>query len=461
MSEKRWDKHVAVIGAGPVGCTLAAVLARRGFAVELFEKRADMRRDEVDAGRSINLVLTNRGLRALGLLGVRDEVLETLTVPVYGRMMHATDGALTYQPYGKDDSECNYSISRGELNKYVITMAEKAGVTLHFEHDLIDGAIEDGNLIFETPDGQVTRAFDAVFGADGAPSGLRRILVEKHDFEQRIEWLDHGYKEIPFPAANDGGYAMEKGALHIWPRGHHMLMGLANMDGSFTGTIYLPNSGEDSFEQLDTPEEAEAFFNKEYPDTLELVPGIGEAFLEHPVGTLGTLWCRPWHLGARALLVGDAAHAIVPFFGQGCNCGLEDCLVLDELLGEYDDLEEVFAMFDASRKPNGDAIAQMALENFIEMRDRVGDAEFLLRKKVEHRIEVEYPELYRSRYATVMYSAIPYKFALDAGEIQRRILTELTEDIDSAEELDMERARQMIEQELTPFYQKREIDLGF
>ena len=233
------------------------------------------------------------------------------------------------------------------------------------------------------------------------------------------------------------------------------------MDGSFTGTVYLPNKGEDSFEELDTPEKAEAFFARVYPDTLELVPNIGEAFLEHPVGTLGTLWCRPWHLGSRALLVGDAAHAIVPFFGQGCNCGLEDCLVLDELLEQYDDLEEVFAMFDASRKPNGDAIAQMALENFVEMRDRVGDKMFLLKKQIEHRIENAFPELYRSRYATVMYSAIPYKFALDAGEIQRRILTELSEEVDSAEDLDLDLAKAMITQELTPFYEKRDIDLAF
>ena len=462
MNEKPWDEVVAVIGAGPVGCVLAALLAQRGFDVTLYEKRPDMRAHTEDAGRSINLVLTNRGLRALELLGVRSHVEQALTVPVLGRMMHDLEGQLTYQPYGKDDSEHNHSVSRSELNRYLLTLAEKNGVTVCFGHALVGGDIERGELVLEVAgEERITREVDAVFGADGAPSALRQLLVRDHGFEAVVDWLEDGYKEIPFPAAPDGGWAMERDALHIWPRGHHMLMGLANLDGSFTGTVYLPHEGEDGFASLNTPEAVLGFFERHYPDAVALLPDLTRDFLEHPEGKLGTMRCRPWHLKNRALLVGDAAHAIVPFFGQGLNCGLEDCTVLDELLEQHATLEEVFDLFDMSRKPNGDAIAQMALDNYVEMRDRVGDEEFLLKKKVEHRIEQELGHLYRSRYATVVYSHIPYKFAQDAGVIQQRILHQLTRGISSPEEVDMAHAEALIREELTPFYEARDIDLSF
>ncbi len=453
--------NVTVIGGGPVGCVLAELLSRRGFDVEVYEKRPDMRATDISAGRSINLVLTRRGLKALALLGLRERVLE-ITVPVLGRMMHAVDGELTYQPYGKDDSECNYSVSRGMLNEFLLTAAEDAGVRIHFGHELVDADFESGQLTFELEDGTTNKVDGGViFGADGSFSGVREVLVRDHGFDSRIEWLDHGYKEMVFPADDNGDYQMEKNALHIWPRGDHMLMALADLDGSFTGTIYMPWEGDVSFGSAESAEGLNDLFENHYPDSIPLLGDLETNYREHPASKLGTVRCAPWHLEDRALLVGDAAHGIVPFFGQGLNCGLEDCSVLNRLFDEYDSLSEVFEAFDARRKPNGDAIADMAIENFVEMRDKVGDEEFLRRKKFELRLERELTHLYRSRYATVMYSSNAYKAAFDAGRIQDRILAKLMAEYDTPEEMDLARAESLINAELTPFYREHEVDLSF
>lgn len=456
------DRHVAVVGAGPVGCVLSVLLARRGFAVATFEKRPDMRRKDLAAGRSINLVLTRRGLRALELVGMRESVLQ-LTVPVLGRMMHSVAGELSYQPYGRDDSECNYSVSRGRLNEYLLDAAERAGCTLYFEHELVDADLDEGELIFEGPDGdEIQASADVVIGCDGAGSGVREVLVAEHGAEDSIEWLEHGYKELLFPTGSDGDYAMAGHALHIWPRGDHMLMGLANNDRSFTGTIYLRNEGPHSFAELDDEARVLSFFEQHYPDAIGLLTEDFEReFIEHPLGHLGTVRCAPWHYEGRALLVGDAAHAIVPFFGQGLNCGFEDCAEFDRLLDSTDDFSELFATFYERRKTNADAIADMALENFVEMRDLVSDEQFLLRKAIEHRIEQEMPQLYRSRYATVMYSYNDYRDVYDAGAIQEEILGELADGVDDADEVDLAGARRLIADRLVPFYESRGVDLDF
>lgn len=448
--------RAVVVGAGPVGCVLSVLLARRGFAVSTYEKRADMRLAHVDAGRSINLVLTRRGLRALELLGLRESVLH-LTVPVLGRMMHSIEGELAYQPYGKDDSECNYSISRGKLNEYLLDAAEREGCQIHFEHELLDADYDQGWLRFGTPAGEVEVSATTVFGCDGGGSGVRRVLVEDHGAEQSLDILDYGYKELLFP-----GHQMAGHALHIWPRGVHMLMGLANLDGSFTGTIYLPNEGANSFAELDSVPAARAFFAEYYPDAIPLLSDdYAEDFASSPTGFLGTVRCAPWHYQDRVLLVGDAAHAIVPFFGQGLNCGLEDCSVLWELFDGEDDLAVVFERFYALRKTNAEAIADMALENFIEMRDRVGDERFLLEKAIERRIEQEHGDIYRSRYATVMYSHNPYRVAFDAGIIQSKLLKELAEGVSTPDEVDLEEAATLIEKRLVPFYEQHDVDLSF
>lgn len=451
---------VVVVGGGPVGCVLATLLARRGHDVEVFEKRPDMRAESVSAGRSINLVLTNRGLRALGMLGLRRQVLE-LTVPVLGRMMHAIDGELAYQPYGKDDSECNYSVSRGELNAFLLDAVEAQGVPIHFGHAVTDVDFEAGRLSLTGPSGeQKNVSASVIFGADGAPSAVRRALAAQGHVEDSITWLSHAYKELTFPA-RDTDDALAGHALHIWPRGHHMLMALANCDGSFTGTIYLPREGDDSFDRLDSAAHVRAFFEAHYPDAIPLSPDFDAAIADHPQGTLGTVRCHPWRLGARALLIGDAAHGIVPFFGQGLNCGFEDCAVLDDVLAQTDDLARAFSIFDARRKPNADAIATMALENFIEMRDRVGDEAFLRRKRLERAIEQRLSDRYRSRYAMVMYSSIPYQTAYEAGKLQDAILDELLANPAVPEVIDWPHCERLIAERLTPYYKSRDVDLAF
>jgi kynurenine 3-monooxygenase len=457
------DRKIVVVGAGPVGCVLSVLLARRGFDVTTYEKRPDMRRKDLPAGRSINLVLTRRGLRALEIVGLREAVLH-LTVPVLGRMMHSVEGELAYQPYGKDDSECNYSVSRGRLNEYLLDAAERAGCRLVFDHELqIDADLDDGELVFVGPDGEeVEVSADVVIGCDGAGSAVRQSLVEHHGAEDSIEWLEHGYKELLFPTGDDGDFAMAGHALHIWPRGDHMLMGLANNDRSFTGTIYLRNEGPDSFAELSDRQSVLTFFERYYPDAIPLLTeDFEQEFVDHPLGHLGTVRCAPWYFGDRALLVGDAAHAIVPFFGQGLNCGFEDCAELDRLLDDAEDFGELFEEFYRRRKSNADAIADMAIENFVEMRDLVADEHFLLKKAIEHRIEQEMPQLYRSRYATVMYSYNDYRDAYDAGEIQAEILEELAADVDRAEDVDLGKARALILERLTPFYDERDVELEF
>ena len=456
------NQPITVVGAGPVGCVLATMLARRGFDVTAYEKRDDMRERAADGGRSINLVLTDRGLHALDRLGIRDKVLE-LTVPVLGRMMHSRQGELTYQPYGSDDSECNHSVSRGQLNEYLLDAAEAAGVKIHFQHELIDADFEANRLEFRVPGEEPTRSVEApvIFGCDGAPSAVRQCMVKDEAITEEVEFMDWGYKELVFPAAEDGSYPMEKKALHIWPRGGHFLMGLANLDGSFTGTIYLPRKGPNSFAELDDPERIRSFFKAHYADAIPLLDSFVDEFNDHPTGSLGTVRAAPWHMNGQVLLVGDAAHGIVPFFGQGLNCGFEDCAVLDDLLQRNEPFEQLFRRFYESRKPNTDAIADMALENAVEMGEKVANPEFLKRKKVESILERQLGDLYRSRYATVMYSQIPYGVALEVGERQKELLAELSDGLERPEDVDLDRARQLIDEKITPLYEQHEVELDF
>lgn len=454
------SEQAIVVGGGPVGCVLGVLLARRGWSVELYERRRDLRQVEGAAGRSINLVLTARGLRALELLGLKQQVLE-ITVPVYGRMMHTEAGDLAYQPYGKDDRECNYSVSRGDLNRYLLDIAERDGVRVHFEHAVSDVDVREGS--FSVTHAGATRRVTTphLFGADGAPSAVRGGMQALDDFQGSVDMLPDGYKELLFPATPEGNYCMEVRALHIWPRGRHFLMGLPNQGGSFTGTLYLPLEGEESFATLTTPEAVRAFFDRHYAEAVPLLGDFVADFLESPTGHLGTVRCAPWHVGETTLLVGDAAHGIVPFFGQGLNSGFEDCAVLHELLTQETPLDELFARYSARRKPNGDAIADMALENYVEMRDKVGDPAFRLRKAVESRLEKAYPEVFRSRYAMVVYSSIPYALAQEAGRIHDGILDALCAGIEDPEAADLARGRALIEERLTPWLEAQGISLAF
>ena len=440
-------RPVTVVGAGPVGCVLATLLARRGFDVTVFEKRPDMRRADIAGGRSINLVLTDRGLRALQRVGLRERVLE-LTVPVEGRMIH-TGGDAQFQPYGKDD-DCNFSVSRGMLNEFLLDVAEEAGATIHFDQQLVDVDFDAQRLRFAEGAATEEAGFELLFGTDGAPSAVRTAMVEHAGVDESVEFMEWGYKELVFPAGEDGGWALEENALHIWPHGDHFLMGLANLDGSFTGTLYLPRTGDVSFESVDDTESVRRFFEEYYADAIPYLGEFIDEFLDHPTGMLGTVRSSPWHLDGRVLLVGDAAHGIVPFFGQGLNCGFEDCVVLQDLLDELEDLEEVFETFFEMRKPNTDAIADMALENAEEMGEKVADAEFLKQKKIEALIERNLDDIYRSRYAMVMYTTIPYRVAYQIGEVQKEILAELAAGVDEPGEVDLEEARALIERRLAP-----------
>ena len=445
---------VVVVGAGLVGSILAIFLRQRGYNVRMFEKRADMRVGQAEGGRSINLVVTSRGLQALEQVGLKKEVL-AITKPVYGRMMHDLDGELTYQSYSKDDSECNYSVSRAQLNKEMMTHAERAGVEIEFSCECTDIDHETGTIWF----GERKVTADAIFATDGAGSAVRRELVKQGHLEDSVDFLPHGYKELLIPAGENNAFLIEEKALHIWPRGEHMLMALPNLDGSFTVTLYLANEGEVSFAALQTKEDVMAYFQKYYADSLALLPTLGEEFFENPTGLLGTVRCAPWYVGEKVVLLGDAAHGVVPFFGQGMNAGFEDCSVLDKCLDVCSDqLDEAIAMYSDIQKANGDAIADMAIENFIEMSEKVGDEAFLLQKQVEAKVGRTFPDLYLSRYSMVTHSLIPYHVCQKAGLIQQEILDALTQDIQSADEVDLSKAELLIREKLSPFYAQYQVE---
>ncbi|GAA2667607.1 FAD-dependent oxidoreductase [Nonomuraea recticatena] len=405
--------EVTIVGAGLVGCLLACYLSRRGHEVTLYERRPDPRAAGAERGRSINLAISERGIDALRRLGLAEEVLAE-ALPMPGRMMHATDGALTFQPYSADGSHAINSISRAALNRKLLDAAEAhPNVTARFGHRL--AGIGNGTLEFETDGGPVTeKGPQVVIGADGAYSAVRARLqaLQGTDFSQ--EYLDYGYKELTIPPKL-GEFAFDPGALHIWPRGRSMMIALPNPDKSFTCTLFWPH---EALARLDTPERVRAHFTQEYPDAAEVMPHLASDYARNPVGHLVTMRCDPWHgaVGGTLIgLVGDAAHAIVPFYGQGANCGFQDCVELDRCLEETgDDFAGALELFQR-RKADTDVIARLALDNFVEMRDKVGSRVFLAQKRIEHALERMLPGRYVSRYELVSFTTTPY------AEVERRI----------------------------------------
>lgn len=447
--------EILVVGAGLVGSLLAVYLRRRDLAVEVRERRADPRQATKDEGRSINLVVTSRGIAGLKRVGLWEPV-KALSVAVRGRRMHAIDGTETFQPYGRDESEVNYSVSRGDLNRFLVDTAEREGAHFLFSSRL--AGKRDGLWRFDTPHGDAFSSASVVMGTDGANSQLRAEMIRAGSCDATVETLDYGYKELVIPAGPAGSYRLEATSLHIWPRGNFMMMALPNRDGSFTVTLYLPNEGKDSFATLAAPGAATKFFQAQFPDALPLLEDVEGTMTKHPVGSLATVRCDQWHRGGDMMLFGDAAHGIVPFFGQGMNSGFEDLLFLDEAMERWgSDWGAVFPEVFAKRKPNTDAIADMALQNFVEMRDKVGDAGFLLRKKVEGGLEKRFPSKYRTRYALVAYSLVPYVDALEAGKIQEGLLEELCRGVMSPEAVDWTRAERLIDERLVPFWKSRGI----
>ncbi|MGH7492488.1 MAG: FAD-dependent oxidoreductase [bacterium] len=443
---------ITLVGAGPAGSLLAIYLARRGFAVEIFERRPDMRKVDVSAGRSINLALSTRGLHALREAGLFDHIMK-IAVPMKGRMMHAVDGALTFQRYGKDDSEVIYAVLRGELNKALLAAAERyENVEIHFNRRCTDMDFDTGEieLLDETNAHKTKIAAEVVIGTDGSASAIRFALQKAGRFNFSQEYLEHGYKELTIPAGAQGEFLLEKNALHIWPRRTFMLIALPNTDGSFACIFFFPHTGEPSFARLSTAEKVLRFFQEQFSDAVQVMPNLLPSYFANPTGAMVTIRCAPWHVGGKVLLLGDAAHAIVPFFGQGVNCAFEDCTVLDACMDEFrGDWEEIFLKFEALRKENTDAIADLALENFIEMRDLVADPQFLLKKKVEQALQQRFPDIFIPKYAMVTFHRLPYARALAKGEIQDKILEELCAAITGVEELDWDKAGKLVRQELS------------
>ena len=421
-------KDITIIGAGLVGSLLSIYLSKRGHKVTVYERRADMRQRSVEAGRSINLALSDRGLLALEKVGLAEEI-KSISIPMHGRYIHNQDGTNAFQPYGKEGQYIN-SVSRGELNKKLMDMAEQSGVTIHFNekcnaidwsHDIIDFE----NLgEKELP----KQNADIVFGADGAFSVARMQHQLQHDrFDYQQYYIDCGYKELTIPPTMEGDFALEKNALHIWPRKDYMLIALPNLDRTFTCTLFFPFEGEASFAKLTTTEKVKDFFETIFPDAVLLMPHYSHEFFNNPTSALVTVKCFPWVRDDKFALIGDAAHAIVPFFGQGMNCGFEDCRVLDELIEKNgDDWTKTFSEYQLLRKPDTDAIADMAINNFIEMREKTANPRFLLQKKIEARLHEKYPGKWIPAYSQVTFSPeIRYSDAFKRGQKQELIMQEI------------------------------------
>lgn len=448
-----------IIGEGLVGSVLALMLAKRGVPVEVYERRPDMRREKTDAGRSINLALSARGLHALKELGLETLVLKR-AVPMMGRMIHPVRGPLRFQPYGKDDSEHINSISRAWLNETLMDKAEATKmVRINFNQRVLGIDFETMTIrVRDETTRRVRKApVDLVLAADGSGSAIRESMEGLGHFTCSEKRLEHGYKELTLPTGRDGSFLLEKNALHIWPRGSYMLIALPNFEGSFTCTLFLPFEGPSSFSALGGADRAKAFFEKQFPDAAALIPDFVDQFLANPTGNMATVKCGPWNHGEKAVLLGDAAHAMVPFYGQGMNCGFEDCTVLGTILDRNPGpggWRRALAEFARARKPDADAIAEMAVENFIEMRDKVGDPRFLLQKKVEALLQAAFPADYVPRYSLVTFSRTPYSLARRAGGIQERILAELCRGIADPGEVDLKKANTLIARELGPLLRK-------
>jgi kynurenine 3-monooxygenase len=443
---------ITLVGAGLTGPLLAISLAQRGFPVQIFERRPDMRLTRASAGRSINLAVSSRGIHALREAGLWDQ-MSRIIIPMKGRMMHSLAGELTFQPYGQNDTEVINSISRADLNVALMNAAEAEGVKIHFCERCIGMDWTTGAARFRNEESgrEINVDSEVVIGTDGSASAIRQDMQKLGRVKFSQEVLDYGYKELTIAAGPGGKHILEPNALHIWPRGAYMLIALPNIDGTFACILFLPFEGRESFASLDTGEKAQRFFAERFADAVPLMPQLQENYTGNPVGSMATVKCAPWQMDGKVLLLGDAAHAIVPFFGQGMNCAFEDCTAFLELLDRHGpDWKKLFQEFEQARKPNTDSIADMALENFIEMRDRVADPRFLFRKKVELALEAKYPRHFVPKYAMVTFHRVPYSVALSRGEIQDRLLAELCDPISRIEDLDWKKADHLIHRDLTP-----------
>src|SRR5206468_1895793 len=425
-----------LIGSGLAGGLLAAYLGRRGYDVDLYERRADPREGNIVGGRSINLAISTRGIHALEQIGIAHEALQH-AIPMRGRMIHDKSGALHFSPYDVDPKNCINSIGRAALNTTVIEAAQRyPNVRVHFNHKCIGVDLEDAVANLEKTDDAVGAAVsaanpaimrargDAVIGVDGAFSAVRQSMQLRIDnFQYDENYLAHGYKELTIPPESDGSWQMEKNALHIWPRKSFMMIALPNPDGSFTCTLFWEFEGPRSFKSTKTDDDVRRFFDEEFPDAVPLMPTLLDDFKQNPTGSLVTIRCAPWFYRDKVALVGDAAHAVVPFYGQGMNAAFEDCVVLDECLAEFPgDRQRAFAEYFARRKENADALADLAVQNFIEMRDKTASQTFRAKKKLDHLLEGLLPGIYLPLYTMVTFTRIPYSTAARRACLQNRIV---------------------------------------
>jgi kynurenine 3-monooxygenase len=442
-------ERITIAGAGLVGSLLGVLLAKRGYRVQMFERRSDMRRADISAGRSINLAMSDRGLLALEMAGVADDI-RRIAIPMRGRMMHSENGDLTFQPYGVGDQAIN-SVSRGDLNKKLMTAAEEAGVEIIFDAKCVDVDLRTGTTVYETDDGRtITSEADITFGADGAYSAIRAAMQVTDRFDYAQSYLEHSYKELSIPAAEEGGFLIEKNALHIWPRHSFMMIALPNIDGSFTVTLFLAHKGDPSFAQLTTDDDIMDFFRQHFADAIPVMPTLLEDFHENPESSLVTVKCSPWVMNDRVALIGDAAHAIVPFYGQGMNAGFEDCRVLMDCLDvTKENWPEALQLYRHYREKEGFAIADLAVGNFYEMRDKVADERFLRRKKIEAFLHETFPTKWIPQYSLVTFAeAIPYTEAMRIGKEQDVIMERLMKHDVVYEAWSSDEARPIIEEEV-------------
>lgn len=416
-------KEVIIVGAGLVGSLCSLYMSKRGYKVSVFERRKDLRSEAITAGKSINLALSKRGWTSLKQAGIDGQV-RGIAIPVYKRVMHDVKGVLTDQPYG-NSGQAIYSVSRAKMNILMMDLAEKNGAKLYFNQKCTDVDFEKSVVTFEnsiTKKNQDIKT-DVIIGADGAFSEVRRQMVGKYQHKYEYNEINHDYKELLIPAGKNGAYLLDKNALHIWPRGDFMLMALANLDGSFTCTLFAPKKGKNSFEGLKTKEQVEEYFTTLFPDFIELVPDLYGQWDANPVSNLGIVKTYPWHIQHSSILIGDAAHATVPFYGQGMNAGFEDCRILDDLLDKHNDnFQTCFSEYSTERKPNGDGLQDLSMYNFIVMRDKTADPKFLLQKKIEKKFAALYPHKWTPLYSMVSFTNISYAEAWKIGMRQENIM---------------------------------------
>ena len=439
--------NFTLIGAGLTGPLLATYLAQRGHSVEIYERRPDMRKESISAGRSINLALSARGNHALKEVGLYDKIKPN-TIPMKGRMIHDLDGITHLQPYGQKDNEVIFSVSRAQLNMELMTWAEETGnVTIRFNHQLISADLEQNKLMFQLSDSleEIELSFTRVIGCDGSASILRKSIVEKADIQYVKKPLGHGYKELTIPPLESGEFQIEPNALHIWPRGNYMLIALPNNDYSFTCTLFFPMAGATSFKTVKTEKDILDLFQSQFPDAIKLMPTLVEDFQSNPTGDLASVYCKPWHFVDKALLIGDAAHAVVPFFGQGMNASFQDCSALAILMDQIEDeWTAIFNAFSSTQVENGHAIADMAIENYLEMRDHVNDTEYKKRRNVELKLERMFPGRFIPRYSMVSFHQIPYSEVYQRGRKQFKIIDDVLKADPSGQSIDKAMVEKML-----------------